>query len=68
MGPPNDPPKWFRLNSGFSGLDVNALSSHLKASRLSFRKNSKALPWNAFVPDLVTALITAPGLVGYSAD
>jgi len=36
-------------------------SKKLGASNVLSRRNSKIVPWIAFVPDLVTALMTPPG-------
>ena len=43
--PPAENPNWFLLKEGFSA------SKKLRASNLSLRRNSKALPWKSLVPD-----------------
>ena len=35
---------------------------------MSLRTYSQALPWKAFVPDLVTRLLMEPALLPYCAD
>ena len=37
------------------------------ASNASLRKNSHGLPWNWLLPDLVTARMTLPAALPYSA-
>jgi len=49
-------------------LDTAALSKKFAASRALLRKNSYALPWNWLVPERVTALMTPPEVLPYSAD
>ena len=58
MGPPIAPPNWFCLNGCRETRP--AFEKKLLASNFSLRKNSKRLPWNAFVPDLIVALMIAP--------
>ena len=55
-GPPTVAPYWFREN-GAMGLSFG--SKKFFESILAFRTNSNTVPWKAFVPDLVLALICA---------
>ena len=64
MGPPIEPPNWSRLVSGrtrpVTGFSTSGCENGLRAWNLSRCRNSKALPWNSFVPDLVCTE-TTPG-------
>jgi hypothetical protein len=66
MGPPADAPNWLRLKGGFEMPP--ALSKKFAASSALFLRNSYAFPWNAFVPDFVTALITPPEVRPFAAE
>src|SRR5665213_2646506 len=55
MGPPRLPPNWLRRKAG-----GELRSKKLRASNLSFRRNSNADPWKPFVPERLDALTTAP--------
>ena len=73
MGPPTDHPKSLKRRGGLSTLPpVPGAAFYLDeakvASKMLLRKYSNALPWKVLVPDLVTALTMAPGLLGYSAE
>ena len=62
IGPPTEPPNWFRLN--FS----RELASALLASRLVLRTNSKNEPCNWLLPDLVVTRTVGPARVPNSAE
>ncbi len=51
IGPPMATPNWLRFVSGRLSF-VGCVKGFL-AWNASFWKNSKALPWKSFVPDLV---------------
>src|ERR1051325_9815630 len=57
-GPPRGPPYWFCRKTGF-GAPLRFWKK-LLASKTVLRKNSKAVPWNWFVPDFVTILTVPP--------
>src|SRR5829696_1586434 len=54
-GPPKVNPYCVRVNGG-SSIGAKAL----RAWKLRCRKNPNMLPWNSFVPDLVTTFTTPP--------
>ena len=53
-GPPSVPPNWLRLSPSL------AVANLLISLKRESRRNSNIVPWNALVPDLVTALTVAP--------
>src|SRR6516164_1246553 len=55
MGPPKAPPNRLYRRAGL-GTPVRLLL-HSLAFNASFRKNSKALPWYEFVPDLIVVAL-----------
>ena len=52
-----DPPNWSRLVCGITrpvtGFTTSGSEKGFRARNLSRCRNSKALPWKSFVPDLV---------------
>ena len=72
MGPPMRPPNWLMREAGrlFGWPRRNWLAfvTGSLAFRDSSRRYSKRPPWNSFVPDLVTTLMTAPPARPNSAE
>ena len=64
MGPPRFAPNWLRVKRDFP---AGGWLKKLRASKRSLRRNSKASPWKAFVPERVAMLTIAPELRPYSA-
>src|SRR6267378_3778799 len=62
MGPPMEPPNWFKLN--FSGV----WAKKLLASRDLLRRNSNSEPWNWLPPDLVVTRTVGPARNPNSAE
>src|ERR1700722_2646665 len=62
MGPPTDPPNWFRLN--FSAVGAKKVL----ASRDLLRRNSKSEPWKSLLPDLVVTRTVGPARKPNSAE
>src|SRR3984957_2728950 len=62
IGPPREPPNWFRLN--FSG----EVAKKLLASSEVLRRNSKREPWKALEPDFEVTKTVGPARVPYSAE
>ncbi len=69
MGPPIDPPNWFRRNFGLpAGVLPLALGLNVfLASKKSLRTYSKMEPWKWLDPDLVMKEICPPVPVPSSA-
>src|SRR5438094_2024873 len=63
IGPPSDPPNWFRLNGGAPSEEAK----NGRESNLLLRRYSKALPCHWFVPEVVTTVICPPLRLPYSA-
>ncbi len=66
IGPPKVAPNWCWLNGALAMLA--RLLNQLLASKVSLRRNSKTLPWNSFVPDLIWRLTTPPSERPNSAE
>ena len=64
IGPPSEPPNWFRSKRAGSG-EVN--SKKFRESSASFLKNSYAFPRNWSLPERVTRFTTAPDTCPNSA-
>src|SRR5215471_1098097 len=67
IGPPIDPPYWFKRSGFLERLNGTKPSKKFRASNASLRKYSNTPPWKAFPPDLVTTLIWPAVPVPYSA-
>ena len=65
MGPPAEKPNWLRL---YGGRGLSGASKKFLASKTSFRRNPKTVPWISFVPDFMTTLTTPPADLPYSAE
>src|SRR6266536_3660392 len=61
IGPPKVMPNWLNRKGGFATEFLFRKNS--LASRASLRMYSHALPWYAFVPDLVTKLTDPAALL-----
>ena len=66
IGPLNVAPNWCWEKSGFGRPAL--FRKKLFASNLSLRRNSKTLPWNSFVPDLICRFTTPPSDLPNSAE
>src|SRR5450432_1134764 len=62
IGPPIEPPYWFRLN--FSG----EVAKKLLASSEVLRRNSNSDPWKLLEPDFEVTSTVGPARVPYSAE
>ena len=68
IGPPIESPPLFRRNLTLTGLpSASNVLRQLYASKMSLRVNQYRLPWNSFVPLLVTACTRPAELRPYSA-
>src|SRR3989442_15897489 len=63
MGPPSEPPNWFRLNGGAPSGELKKF----RAANLLLRRYSKAAPCHWLVPEVVTTVICPPERLPYSA-